>query len=84
MQCNLQVKLLDFGSACLLNVFKGMKGNVGTTMYMSPESLTQEILYHKSSDMWSVGVVTYCLLTSSFPFKSTKDEEELKKEIISG
>jgi serine/threonine protein kinase len=58
------VKLLDFGSACLLNAIKGMKGNVGTTMYMAPEALTQEILYHKSSDMWSVGVVAYCLLTS--------------------
>jgi serine/threonine protein kinase len=34
--------------------------------------------------MWSVGVVAYCLLTSSFPFKSTKDEEDLKTEIIAG
>jgi len=41
----------------------------GTPLYMSPEMLS-ELPYSKSTDMWSLGVLLYELLTFSMPFES--------------
>jgi serine/threonine-protein kinase len=40
---------------------------VGTIMYMAPEVISDK-KYDQSSDMWSVGIVAYILLTGKFPF----------------
>lgn len=39
--------------------------------------------YDQSSDMWSVGIVTYILLTGSFPF-TNGDIENLKQDVVNG
>ena len=37
IETNLQVKLIDFGTACQYNPEEGMKKTVGTYLYMAPE-----------------------------------------------
>ncbi len=71
------VKILDFGLAKLTDVsthtFKNLaetaKGIIiGTPAYMSPEQVADEKVDHRT-DLWSIGVVLYELVTGTNPFK---------------
>jgi serine/threonine protein kinase len=72
----LRVKVLDFGIAKLHNISSGMinltaTGSVmGTPQYMSPEQCMDEELDGRS-DVYSLGIVLYEVLTGSAPFTST-------------
>lgn len=73
------VKILDFGLAkltdispqTLKNLAQTAKGIIiGTPAYMSPKQVSDERLDHRT-DLWSVGVVLYELITGTNPFKKT-------------
>ncbi|WP_224243131.1 protein kinase domain-containing protein [Hyalangium gracile] len=67
------VKVLDFGLA-LLNVGSDSgsenKELAGTPRYMSPEQMQGQRALGPSSDLWSLAVVLYRLLTGQFPFSA--------------
>ncbi len=66
-----RLKIMDFGLAKLKNNLGITKTrtSVGTLSYMSPEQ-TQGISVDQRSDIWSLGVVFYEILTGELPFKS--------------
>jgi eukaryotic-like serine/threonine-protein kinase len=73
------VKILDFGLAKLsevdLNTLRNFNATakgviIGTPAYMSPEQIADDKVDHRT-DLWSVGVVLYELLTGVNPFKKT-------------
>ncbi len=69
------VKIADFGSAVFYQAQITQKVTVGTPSYMSPEHLSGRRLTHLS-DMYSLGIVAYELLTGVLPFQG-KDMIEL-------
>ena len=58
------VVLTDFGLASLSQI--GAHETVGTLMYMAPE--VPSGVYNAMTDVWSLGVMTYFLLSANFPF----------------
>ena len=63
------VKIADFGSAVFYQAQVTQKVTVGTPSYMSPEQFKGRRLTHLS-DMYSLGVVAYELLTGVLPFQA--------------
>jgi serine/threonine protein kinase len=61
------VKVVDFGAALLSNTQLTQIQDVGTPSYMSPEQVRGRTLSFQS-DMFSLGVVIYGLLTGTRPF----------------
>ena len=74
------LKLIDFGLSSNFTL-KKEKFIVGTPYYMSPEMI--EGIYHYKSDLWSIGVILYCLITGKYPFNG-KDKNEVFSLINSG
>jgi len=72
------VKISDFGAAFLRKTQAVQTVSMGSPFYMSPEQIRGESLtYH--SDMYSLGVVLYELLTGQRPFTADKMEALIKK-----
>eukprot|EP00437_Effrenium_voratum_P057530 CAMPEP_0181526980 /NCGR_PEP_ID=MMETSP1110-20121109/69765_1 /TAXON_ID=174948 /ORGANISM="Symbiodinium sp., Strain CCMP421" /LENGTH=104 /DNA_ID=CAMNT_0023657837 /DNA_START=66 /DNA_END=376 /DNA_ORIENTATION=- len=49
----------------------------GSTHYVAPEVLAKS--YTLKADMWSLGVISFMLLTGSPPFQGSNDNEVLRK-----
>ncbi len=72
------LKLLDFGLAKLLDdrgpdnpTLTGKRQTVGTPAYMAPEMIVEERVVDHRSDIYSLGVMIFEMLTGSRPFRET-------------
>ncbi|PIO69785.1 immunoglobulin I-set domain protein [Teladorsagia circumcincta] len=70
------LKLVDFGLSRKLDPKKTVKLLFGTPEFCAPEVVNYEPVSF-STDMWSVGVITYVLLSGLSPFLGDTDEETL-------
>ena len=61
------VKVADFGAAFLHDAETTQRMRVGSPAYIAPEQIREDPLTHQS-DMFSLGVVLYELLTGTRPF----------------
>ena len=64
------LKLIDFGLATT----KRDKKSVGTPFYMAPEMISGDSC--PKSDIWSVGIIVYLMLTGKHPFEIEQNQEE--------
>jgi WD40 repeat protein/serine/threonine protein kinase len=82
------VKIIDFGVAKALGqeltdktLFTGFAQMIGTPLYMSPEQAGQSPDIDTRSDIYSLGVLLYELLTGSTPFPKKRFKEAAYDEI---
>ena len=77
---NSPIKIIDFGLATTHNQEAGdapMTAFAGSPFTVAPEVIKRR--YGRECDLWSVGVVTYFLLTNLMPFNAESNEEIFKK-----
>uniref|UniRef100_A0A670YN88 Protein kinase domain-containing protein n=1 Tax=Pseudonaja textilis TaxID=8673 RepID=A0A670YN88_PSETE len=79
---NPKIKIIDFGLAQKLEEGVAYKSLCGTPQYIAPEVINYEAL-STATDMWSIGVITYILLSGMSPFQGETDEETLSN-VVSG
>ncbi|XP_048579537.1 calcium-dependent protein kinase 21 isoform X2 [Nematostella vectensis] len=73
-----QIKLVDFGLARELKKDEEVKSSFGTPDFVAPEVIRMKPV-STASDMWSLGVVTYVLLSGLMPFSGDNDHDTLVK-----
>jgi serine/threonine protein kinase len=82
---NWEMKIADFGFATKI---KGKKGNgvlltpLGTASYAAPELLQKKPYEGVPSDIFSLGVSIFILVTGKMPFKNSLMDDPYYKEII--
>ena len=79
---NSDIRLLDFGLSKIIGPNETCKEPYGTLTYCAPEILLDEP-YTKQVDLWSLGVMTYLMLTGRLPFHDRVDREIAKKVVFS-
>uniref|UniRef100_W5LSE7 non-specific serine/threonine protein kinase n=1 Tax=Astyanax mexicanus TaxID=7994 RepID=W5LSE7_ASTMX len=78
-----QIKVTDFGLSCVCKGFPDLTETFsGTLQYMAPEVLSGRPYDPKKSDVWSLGIVLYELVTGRMLFNvaDIKQLQELQKE----
>ena len=74
-----EIKLADFGFATFVkDDHHSLIQYCGTRGYIAPE-IVEHTHYGKPVDMWSVGVIAYCLLGGHPPFAAENDDIEMEK-----
>ncbi|XP_016302504.1 myosin light chain kinase, smooth muscle-like isoform X4 [Sinocyclocheilus anshuiensis] len=72
----IQVKIIDFGLASKLDPNTPVKVMHGTPEFVAPEVINYEPIC-LATDMWSIGVICYILLSGESPFQGESDSETL-------
>jgi len=68
-----QIKLIDFGFSRAFLEGDTMSAFVGTSYYIAPEVLAGR--YTAASDLWSLGVIAFMMLTGQCPFGGKTDRD---------
>lgn len=66
------LKAVDFGCSQSYRNKSSLSRRTGTPVYMAPEVFKRD--YLEASDMWSLGMMMYQLLTGRFPFWDTLEQ----------
>jgi len=73
-----EIKIIDFGLSRKILTEDDLHSIVGSPFYVAPEVLDGN--YDENCDLWSIGIITYCLLSGKPPFY-TENRDELFRRI---
>lgn len=71
-----KIKIIDFGLARRYKPREKLRVNFGTPEFLAPEVVNYDFVSF-STDMWSLGVITFMLLSGLSPFLGDDDNETL-------
>jgi serine/threonine protein kinase len=71
------IKLIDFGDAVILGKAEYVPRTPKDVEFASPEVIAGEPVYY-STDVWSIGVLTFLLFSGVSPFLDETDAETSK------
>ena len=76
------IKITDFGFANFLDPNEeSLTDTLGSPLYMAPE-IVKKVKYNTKVDIWSLGVLTYIMLSGKPPFNG-KTKEEIFLQLLS-
>ena len=75
------IKLIDFTVSKIISKNELMKEPYGTLSYIAPEIL-EEKPYNEKVDEWSIGILTYLLLSETVPFDDDHSEREIARQTM--
>ena len=75
-----QIKICDFGFSTMIGPSETCERRCGTLGFTAPEILLGWS-YGSDVDVWSLGIITYLLLSGCIPFND-KDDEELMRQTV--
>lgn len=67
-----EIKISDFGAALVDFVDRTQISGIGSPAYMSPEQIREQAVDHRT-DIYSLGIVMYQMLTGHLPFQSSSN-----------
>ena len=73
------IRILDFGLSKMIGPNEKCTEPYGTLTYCAPEIIIDEP-YTQSVDMWSLGVMTYLMLSGRLPFNA-EDETDIARQV---
>lgn len=84
LDSNDNIKVIDFGFAKSFSGSSGVEFTslIGSPAYVAPE-LAQGRSYNSLADIWSIGVVLYCLAVGRLPFEGSNTQIQLQKIVLS-
>jgi len=74
------IRILDFGLSKILGPNEKCDEPYGTLTYCAPEIIVDEP-YSKAVDLWSLGIMTYLMVSGKLPFNS-EDENEIARKVV--
>jgi calcium-dependent protein kinase len=74
---NSEIKLIDFGLARKYDNNEKLSTVLGTPYYIAPEVLKGS--YNNKCDIWSIGAMTYIMLSGDLPFDGSTSNEIFNK-----
>lgn len=77
------VKICDFGVSRIMTCGKKVFEKCGTPAYIAPEVISDVGYEGFYSDLWSLGILLYSMVSGTVPFKATC-MKDLHKLILSG
>ena len=75
------IRLLDFGLSKIISQGEKCNEPYGTLSYVSPEVL-KNIPYDQKADLWSIGIITYLLLSGVLPFDDENDNKAIARKTV--
>eukprot|EP00485_Elphidium_margaritaceum_P003613 CAMPEP_0202698964 /NCGR_PEP_ID=MMETSP1385-20130828/12195_1 /ASSEMBLY_ACC=CAM_ASM_000861 /TAXON_ID=933848 /ORGANISM="Elphidium margaritaceum" /LENGTH=1079 /DNA_ID=CAMNT_0049355797 /DNA_START=9 /DNA_END=3248 /DNA_ORIENTATION=+ len=76
---NATIKIIDFGESRIVRHGEKLNEMIGTLYYMAPEIVHRVAYDPLVADMWSVGVIIFCMLFGYIPFWDEEEADVLDK-----
>ena len=73
------VKIIDFGFSVCTPPDSKLRIFCGTPSYMAPEIVSKKDYNGFATDVWSLGVILYLMLSGMYPFKAATERELYQK-----